>query len=532
MKKIFTRMMVLTAALTFSSVAMTAQETDYTSYIVNADLTGTNGWNADGTKGIDGSGIVKCGNNAVFDFSQTIANLPAGQYKLTAKAAYRYSGSEQDEYDAMQTDAVTKNAKLYATVGEETVSTLVMNRYDGASTTDYANGSGSVMVNGLYVPNSSNAVKAWFEAGQYVNEVTFDMPADGSVTIGIAKSAQPEVGDYTVIGPWTLTRLGDVPGEAQILEQTIDHERMAGQGYTPSIATVDFTAAKEFLGVDVLNTGMLYIEKPNGELILFNANNGAADGYDGWFNGEGAPEKWGSNTKVCVKFFQAIPDGKFEICDMNGADEVGKTYTVKWQLVNGEKAVRYTINVNFIPYVQPVYTPEIIGVVDVDVTMKPATAYEGSTAMFDAAEIATMLGLGSLADADEYIVNVTDGNFVDNTTDGWRNADGDAATWGSSAGMVCVKCNNPASGTIDYLGAIDDTHQEGATYTAKWGFVNAEEKAVVLRVNILFTDGVADGIAAVEGTSAPVQVFNLAGQKVEKAVKGLYIVNGRKVVMK
>ena len=73
---------------------------------------------------------------------------------------------------------------------------------------------------------------------------------------------------------------------------------------------------------------------------------------------------------------------------------------------------------------------------------------------------------------------------------------------------------------------------KGATYTAKWGFVNAEEKAVVLRVNILFTDGVADGIAAVEGTSEPVQVFNLAGQKVEKAVKGLYIVNGRKVVMK
>ena len=54
----------------------------------------------------------------------------------------------------------------------------------------------------------------------------------------------------------------------------------------------------------------------------------------------------------------------------------------------------------------------------------------------------------------------------------------------------------------------------------------------MLRVNILFTDGVADGIAAIEGTSAPVQVFNLAGQKVEKAVKGLYIVNGRKVVIK
>ena len=73
---------------------------------------------------------------------------------------------------------------------------------------------------------------------------------------------------------------------------------------------------------------------------------------------------------------------------------------------------------------------------------------------------------------------------------------------------------------------------KGATYTAKWGFVNAEEKAVVLRVNILFTDGVADGIAAVESRSETVQAFNLAGQKVEKAVKGLYIVNGKKVVVK
>lgn len=532
MKKIFTRMMVL-AALTLSSLAAMAQETtDYTSFIANADLTGTDGWNAAGTKGIDGSGIVKCGNNAVFDFSQTIANLPAGQYKLTAKAAYRYSGSEQDEYDAMQAGVVTKNATLYATVGDQTATTLVCNRYDGASATDYANGNGSVVVNGLYVPNSSNAVKAWFEAGHYVNEVLFDMPAEGSVTIGIAKSAEPDAGDYTVIGPFTLTRLGDVAGEPQILEQTIDHDRMATQGYTPSIATVDFTAAKEFLGVDALTTGMLYIEKPNGELILFNANNSAADGYDGWFNGEGAPEKWGSNTKVCVKFFQAIPDGKFEICDMNGADEVGKTYTVRWQLVNGEKAVRYTINVNFIEYVQPVYTPEIIDIVDVDVTMKPATAYEGLTAAFDADAIASTLGLTTLSDASEYIVNNTDGNFVENSTDGWRNADGDAARWGTSAGMVCVKVNDPASGIINYLGTIDETYQEGATYTAKWGFVNDQEKAVVLRVNILFTDGIADGITAVESAPTSAPVFNLAGQKVTNAVKGLYIVNGRKVVMK
>ena len=189
--------------------------TDYTSYIANADLKGEGGFDATGTKGIDGSGIVKVGNNAQFDFKQTIANLPAGKFKLTAQAAYRYSGSEAAEAEAIAAGTETKFAKLYATVGTTTVDTLVQNRYDGASETDYANGNGSTSVNEKFVPNSSDAVKAWFAAGKYVNEVVFNLPADGAVTIGIVKTAQPEAGDYTVIGPWTLTRIGDAEAEPE-----------------------------------------------------------------------------------------------------------------------------------------------------------------------------------------------------------------------------------------------------------------------------------------------------------------------------
>ena len=193
---------------------------DYTSYIVNADLKGEGGFDATGTKGIDGSGIVKAANNAQFDFNQTIT-LPAGQYKVTAQAAYRYSGSEADEYAAIVAEQGTKLAALYATVNGKTVSSPVANRYDGASSTDYAGGDGSVIVNELYVPNSSKAVQAWFNAGQYVNELVFNVPAEGEVTIGIVKTAKPDAGDYTVIGPWTLTRLGDAEVEVdEPLEMT------------------------------------------------------------------------------------------------------------------------------------------------------------------------------------------------------------------------------------------------------------------------------------------------------------------------
>ena len=187
---------------------------DVTNLIVNADLTSTDpaGFDANGTKGIDGSGIVKVGSAAAFDFKQTIANLPAGKYKVTAQAAYRYGADEAAEAAAIAAETDTKLVQLYATVGEKTVSTKVQNRYDGASETDYANGTGSVTVNEKFVPNSSDAVKAWFAAGKYVNELVFNVPADGAVTIGINRTGTPE-SDYTVIGPWTLTRLGDAEVE-------------------------------------------------------------------------------------------------------------------------------------------------------------------------------------------------------------------------------------------------------------------------------------------------------------------------------
>ena len=191
---------------------------DYTSYIVNADLTNTEtkGWDETETKGIDGSGIVKVSSGKIFDFNQTIANLPAGKYKVTAQAAYRYSDGEAREADSIAAGVNTKFAKLYATVGTTTVDTLVQNRYDGASETNLFNGEGGVsVVNEKFVPNSSDAVKAWFAAGKYVNEVVFNLPADGAVTIGIVKTQSPEESDYTVIGPWTLTRLGDAEVEPE-----------------------------------------------------------------------------------------------------------------------------------------------------------------------------------------------------------------------------------------------------------------------------------------------------------------------------
>ena len=273
-------------------------KTDYTDLIVNADLTNTEtkGWDETETKGIDGSGIVKVSSGKIFDFNQTIANLPAGKYKVTAQAAYRYSDGEAREADSIAAGVNTKFAKLYATVGKNTVDTLVQNRYDGASETNLFNGEGGVsVVNEKFVPNSSDAVKAWFAAGQYVNEVVFNLPADGAVTIGIVKTQSPEESDYTVIGPWTLTRLGDAEVEPEPEPEPQPGDDMTKYIVNPSFETGNLT------GWTVGNSSDTGV-KPNSNATY------TTEGVDGdyLFN------TWWQGIPI-TQTVKGLPNGKYEL---------------------------------------------------------------------------------------------------------------------------------------------------------------------------------------------------------------------------
>ena len=209
---------------------------DYTSYIVNADLSTADAWNVEGTKGISG-GMVKVASESAFDFSQTIT-LPAGQYKMTAKAAYRYTGSEQEEYDAIQAGTETHLVKLYAETSSYTYEGDVMNRWEGASETNLA-GDGVSEVNGKFVPNSSNAVLAWFNAGQYVNELVFNVQEEAAVKIGITRVGGI-AGDYTNIGAWTLTRVGDAEADPEVEEPEPEEPETPEEPGDEPEATVDF----------------------------------------------------------------------------------------------------------------------------------------------------------------------------------------------------------------------------------------------------------------------------------------------------
>ena len=301
---------------------------------------------------------------------------------------------------------------------------------------------------------------------------------------------------------------------ANELEQTLNIERFTGMGYSVTNATVDFTEAKAFLGVDALTTDMLRVVNPDGTKISDYA------GYDGWFNGKGVAETWGANTKVCVKFFQAIPDGAFEICDMNGADVEGKTYTVTWALEANDKVVYYNINVTF-------KKPAAVELAVVDKGIATSITYdveEGSyvekTASLTDEQVATIcaeLGISALSEATIYGYNPTTKELVKNFAgfDGWRDANGDFHNWtGNAEAPACVKYTDGQN----YL-CYNIAGCSAQTVKTYWAIAN-DTKAVLVEIDFIYEAAAAEDpeLVAPEGWTSLIANGNLATDNVANFV--------------
>ena len=271
-------------------------------------------------------------------------------------------------------------------------------------------------------------------------------------------------------------------------------ERYTGLGYTVTNAEVDFSEAEEFLGINGVTADMLRIVNPDGTTISDYAP------YDGWFDGDGKAETWGANTKINVKFFQAIPEGKYTICDMNGADVVDNTYTVRWAIEANDKVAIFKINVKFVEAPVIDYTIEdlnVIETVDVNLTSELGKFYEGLKANVDVQAILNKLGENGIDDVAIFAVlsdGTLDSNYQLGTTDGWRNAAGDWQGYGDAA-FFYVKANFAADENQIYeVGGMEGKNttaewESPATYTATYAFVKPGDNhdAVVLKVNLAYT---------------------------------------------
>ena len=319
---------------------------------------------------------------------------------------------------------------------------------------------------------------------------------------------------------------GEVEDETEECVTEINVEREVGQGYGVTSYEPDFTEALAYLG----------IENPtDATLVGINADGSeeaapGPGGIDGWCDANGNFIGWGKeDTRICVKFFPSVP--QYEICDMNGADEVGKTYTVKYGLKANDKMATFVINVTFVKSQEvELSLSENVIKARVEYESDEVSYVERKVVLTDdqVNEIITDLGLASLADAKVYGWNPTTEEFVKSYAayDGWRNAQGDFANWtGTAAVPACVKYTDGQ--TYLCYNIKDCEPQEIKCY---WAIAN--DKRAVL-VEITFAYVVPSGINEINADEKADAIFNINGvQIVKPQQKGIYIQNGKKVVIK
>ena len=341
-------------------------------------------------------------------------------------------------------------------------------------------------------------------------------------------SGQPTLEDALYV--WEIADEYD-PRFTSKFVYNLDVEREAGLGYAADEYTIEASELAALMGLDSLTNATIWGVNPDGSFVA-----DAMATYDGWRDSTGTFAYWGKSAVVCAKFVQQEAAYLITLCTYPANDPAaGTEYTASWALIAGTDTMVINTNITFVePAVLNIADYEVVSTVKVEHSEAAGVSYSGNTAAFDAAAAAAALGVASLDEADQYILNVTTGNLVSNTTDGWRDVNGDAAAWGN-AGGVCVKISAPSSGSIDYIGCYDETHQVGEVYTAKWAFVH-EGKAVVIEVVITFVDG--RGIENL-ATDKAVTVYTIGGRAIQTTVngvnaleKGIYIVNGKKVYVK
>lgn len=130
--------------------------------------------------------------NGTFDVKQTHSNYPKGRYTLKAQGFYRVGNGKNDPSEAAKARNNGNeeiNAYFYAEADGKVTKQNFCSIFDNDCSTDKGTeyvSSTSYDINGTtyYVPTTMDRASKWFSDGAYEVELTFDLPQNGSITIG------------------------------------------------------------------------------------------------------------------------------------------------------------------------------------------------------------------------------------------------------------------------------------------------------------------------------------------------------------
>lgn len=263
--------------------ASTQNPADITKVIANSDFAtmSSTGWDViDGTMGFQSGNSVEAGEfyNCTFNLQQTLVGLPAGMYRLTTQAFYRYGNNPSakvDDSDQLKYD-VNENAFIYFSDKEipteegkkvatelpeskQAIKTITAHKIaeDTWNSVGLSDAGGlKKMDDGLYIPDNMVTAQAFFrsDAGSAYDSEPLNFTYNGSsdFRIGLIKNVKNDAtsGDWTIVKNFKLYYLGVDP--TGINEIVTDANAVATKIYNASGMQI----GKLQKGINIIETVM------------------------------------------------------------------------------------------------------------------------------------------------------------------------------------------------------------------------------------------------------------------------------------
>ena len=266
------------------------------------------------------------------------------------------------------------------------------------------------------------------------------------------------------------------------------------------------------------------IAEQTGEKYTKNYTMGEKPGF--WLNEEGRQAPWGSAPWGITGLNSTSENFVIQCIQMQGFGVAGDVYTGEFYLVNEETGKMITIKLTY-QIVDEIVDSEIVG----EEWINLPVSMNDNLVDFDFAKVATALGL-------ESVEALFDGYYAKG-----MKADG---TYSDGVDIVNNGLSFNASGAFEEYSAIGllvtEDYKQFLTYsnndiegTFKLEVTmcfEIDSKSYVIHITLLDETSYAEGIESINADNKVGKIYNLQGQEVAAPAKGIYIMNGKKVVIK
>ena len=505
---------------------------------------------------------------ASFSCLQTIANMPAGKYTIKAKAFYR-DASNADHYNNYMDGVADITTYLVANSNKEKVPALALAAVEGeapegSAYTETSEGSG------IWMPNSQQAAEWAFNNTDFFNcEVSTYLPTDGDLVFGTRNDEITDANNQWSV--WTqfeiyylgksqsalYEQLQDLIEQGGDLQNQRDYTLITEGNERLDKALNDALAVTESAGedaivaaIEALEDAMDYVREGK-ELLrplddtriffedLWN-NNPDIDSQSTTFteimeaiNASMSSEVFESNEQI-QEWLDNLPKAWVDFVmgqDMSGAS-VDEPFDITAILLNADFEAAGSTREQAPPYW------------DVDALGKN-NGFQNNNTYSNADESITLSNFleswtpsGYLADGklSQTLLAALPEGFYRLEVDGKSSATATGVTLGVTDGSKTweepVATDEPTHFGVDF-------ESDGTSVLTVGIFVKetnctwiAFDNFQLFYIGTTAPDAIEGVVADEESITSPVAIYNLAGQRVSKATKGIFIINGKKVVVK